>query len=40
MIYLERVSKKIHLTINTAATNAARLNLDSKLLNIATIISR
>jgi hypothetical protein len=40
MIYLERVSKKIHLTINTAATSAARLNLDSKLLNIATIISR
>ena len=39
MIYFERVSKKIHLTINTAATSAARLNLNSKLLNIATIVS-
>ncbi len=39
MVYFERVSKKIHLTINTAATSAARLNLDSKLLKIATIIS-
>jgi hypothetical protein len=37
MIYLERVGKKIHLTINTAATSAARLNVDSKLLGIATI---
>jgi hypothetical protein len=39
MVYFDRVSKKIHLTINTAATSAARLNLDSKLLSIATITS-
>ncbi len=37
MIYLGRGSKKLNLTINTAATRAARLNVDSKLLGIATI---
>jgi hypothetical protein len=39
MVYFDRVSKKIHLTINTAATSAVRLSLDSKLLSIATITS-
>jgi hypothetical protein len=39
MIYLGRGGKKLHLTINTAATRAARLDVDSRLLNIATITS-
>jgi len=37
MIFFERVDSKLKLTINTAATREARLEVDSRLLDIATI---
>jgi hypothetical protein len=37
MIFFKRVASKLHLTINTAATSEARLKVDSRLLDIATL---
>jgi hypothetical protein len=39
MIFFDRVDGKLHLVINTAATSKSRLEVDSRLLGIATITS-